>query len=140
MRNLDSACPDSFMRFGSMVRMLLPDISELAATVHSRTYMEDGLITRHTASFLDDPHFCEAFRCGKDTKSWGRSNPRWRVYVACWAAASVASLEGDFAECGVNRGGLARSIIAYLDFNSLHKRFFLLDTYCGFPEGAQRSE
>jgi len=42
-------------------------------------------------------------------------------------------------ECGVNRGGLALTIMEYLDFNSLKKRFYLLDTYCGFTDGTESS-
>ena len=131
---------DSIMRFGRVLRKLFPTLAECAATLHFRTYVEDGLITRHNADFLRDPRFLSAFERGRETGSWGNSNPRWRVYVACGAAATAARLPGDFVECGVNRGGLARAIVEYLDFNSLNKRFFLLDTYRGFPSGAQRAE
>jgi hypothetical protein len=64
-------------------------------------------------------------------------DPRWRVYTACWAASHAVNLPGDFVECGVNRGGMALTIMEYLNFNSLGKRFFLLDTYCGSPQGSQ---
>jgi hypothetical protein len=66
-----------------------------------------------------------------------RMDPRWRAYTACWAASHAARLPGDFVECGVNRGGLALTILEYLDFNSLDKRFFLLDTFEGPPQGLQ---
>ena len=36
-----------------------------------------------------------------------------------------------FVECGVNRGFLASAIMQYLDWNTLGKRFFLLDTFTG---------
>ena len=101
--------------------------------------MEDGLITRHTADFLKDEKFAAAYAKGKATGSWGNMNPRWRVYTVCWAAAHAADLPGDFVECGVNRGGLALTIMEYVNFNSLNKKFFLLDTYCGFPDGSAPS-
>ncbi|PYP88520.1 MAG: methyltransferase [Candidatus Angelobacter sp. Gp1-AA117] len=128
------------MFLGKTIRRLFPSLAELLATVHHRTYMEDGLITRHTADFLHDKKFAAAYAKGKATGSWNGSNPRWRVYTACWAAAYAAQLPGDFVECGVNRGGMALTILEYLNFNSLNKKFFLLDTFQGFPKGAQPSE
>ena len=125
------------MFLGRFLRKVFPSFAELAATVRFRTYMEDGLITRHTADFLKDERFVSAYAKGKATRSWNNSNPRWRVYTACWAAAQAANLPGDFVECGVNRGGMALTIMEYLNFNSLGKRFFLLDTFSGFPEGSQ---
>jgi hypothetical protein len=122
---------------GRWLRKLFPSFAELAATVRYRTYMADGLITRHTADFLDDQKFLSAYAKGKLTGSWANMDPRWRAYTACWAASHAADLPGDFVECGVNRGGMALTIMEYLDFNALGKRFFLLDTYSGFPEGSQ---
>src|SRR5579872_5377040 len=125
------------MRGGHILRKLFPSLAELFATVRFRTYLEDGLITRHTADFLSDPKFSAAYAKGKATNSWGNTNPRWRVYTACWAASQAANLPGDFVECGVNRGGMALTIMEYLNFNALEKRFFLLDTYSGFASGSQ---
>jgi hypothetical protein len=73
------------------------------------TYNQDGLATVHNCDFLNDPLFQEAYRLGEQTGSW--SNPRihWRVHVLCWAADIASRLEGDFVECGVNRGGLTNS-------------------------------
>jgi len=43
-------------------------------------------------------------------------------------------LEGDFVECGVYRGAMARMILHYIDFQLLpQKRFYLLDTFNGVP-------
>src|SRR5436853_7281924 len=119
------------MRAGRWLRRLFPATAELAATVLNRTYMADGLITRHTADFLDNPKFSAAYGKGKATGSWMRMDPRWRVYTACWAAAHAVNLPGDLVECGVNRGGMALTIMEYLDFNSIDKRFFLLGTFAG---------
>jgi hypothetical protein len=44
------------------------------------------------------------------------------------------SLPGDFVECGVNRGGYALTVIKYLNFETLDKTFYLLDTYEGLAE------
>jgi hypothetical protein len=51
-----------------------------------------------------------------------------------WAASTAASLEGDFVECGVNRGFLSSAIMQLLDWDSLKKTFWLLDTFDGIDE------
>lgn len=100
-----------------------------------KTYDHDGMIIFNDADFLQDPLFLEAYRLGKATGSFGQMDIEWRVYVACWAAQQGLRLEGDFVECGVSRGGLSRAIMHYIDFNShTDRKFYLLDTYCGFPE------
>ena len=47
---------------------------------------------------------------------------------------AYATKEGDFVECGVNRGGLSRAVIHYVDFERLNKQFWLLDTYEGLVD------
>ena len=58
----------------------------------------------------------------------------WRVHVGLWAAASASKLDGDFVECGVNRGFLSSAIMTYLNWDSLDKQFYLLDTFRGMDE------
>lgn len=98
------------------------------------TYNEDGLATTHNADFLTDGRFAEAYAAGKSTGSWTFGDLHWRAYIVCWAAERGASLEGDFVECGVNRGGYSLSVIHYVGFEKLDKTFFLLDTYEGLVE------
>lgn len=95
------------------------------------TYNADGMATTHNAEVLAEPRFARAYAAGKATGSWTFGDLTWRAYIVCWAAARGAELEGDFVECGVNRGGYALTVIRYLDFDDLAKRFFLLDTYEG---------
>jgi O-methyltransferase len=105
-------------------------------------YNEDGLATAHNADFISDELFSASYVRGKSTRSWvgpwtppgANSNIHWRAYVACWAADKGKHLEGDFVECGVNKGGLARTVIHYVDFNRLGKKFYLLDTFEGLSE------
>jgi hypothetical protein len=97
-------------------------------------YLQDGLFTVHNSDFRKDEKFGEAYRLGKATGSWGRQDVEWRAYVCCWAAWSVRDKEGDFVECGVNRGGLSRAVIHYVDFERLNKQFWLLDTYEGLVD------
>lgn len=96
---------------------------------HPVTYDQDGLSTVHNTGFLQDPLFQRAEAAGAATGSW--KNIHWRVHVVCWAARQCARLEGDFVECGTNRGGFARAICEYVDLAAAGKRFFLLDTFEG---------
>jgi len=97
-------------------------------------YKEDGLATIHNCDFLIDPRFQKAYTLGESTGSWKGCQARWRAYVVCWCAAWASRLPGDFVECGVNQGGFARMILEYIEFEKTGKRFFLFDTFEGFPE------
>jgi len=106
--------------------------NRLSKSLYGRaTYNDDGLVTAHNADFVHEPRFAAAYAAGKGTGSWTFGDLTWRAYVVCWAAERGANLEGDFVECGVNRGGYALSVIKYVDFGNLSKKFFLLDTYEG---------
>ncbi len=101
------------------------------------TYGADGLYTVHSAEFLNDPSFKESYRLGAE--SGHRICPpedlhiEWRVYVCCWAARHACKLEGDFVECGVSTGIVSRAVANYVDFGSLPRRFWLVDTFEGIP-------
>ena len=105
-----------------------------------RTFHQDGLATEHNADFCHEVRFRRAYNLGKATGSWRGREIRWRVHVACWAAAHAQHLEGDFVECGVYRGGLARAIVYYLDFDKLEKQFYLFDTFAGIPDQSISAE
>jgi hypothetical protein len=119
---------------------LIHTINRLSGNYLSRplygkaTYNQDGLATAHNADFVEEPRFKAAYEAGKATGSWTFGDLTWRAYVVCWAAERGAALDGDFVECGVNRGGYALSVIKYVGFEHLAKRFFLLDTYEGLAE------
>ncbi len=126
--------------FRNYIKRLLPrDLVTNISVFRNRTYIEDGLITTHVADFCNDARFMRAYQIARETGSWNGSDLRWRVYTACWAAKRASVLPGDFAECGVNRGGMSLAVMEYIDFNALDKRFFLLDTYHGFPESTVAS-
>ncbi|MDH3426087.1 MAG: TylF/MycF family methyltransferase, partial [Acidimicrobiia bacterium] len=93
----------------------------------------DGLATIHNVDFMSSPRFLEAYAAGEATGSWHDSSLHWRTYICLWAAERGLGLEGDFVECGVNRGGYAAAISNYLDFASLDRKFYLLDTFSGIP-------
>lgn len=97
-------------------------------------YNEDELITAHKCEFLKDEKFTKAFRIAVDDGLAVSDQIRWRAHTACWAATHALNLDGDFIECGTNKGFLAKIIIDYIDLDGKGKDFFLLDTYEGFDE------
>jgi SAM-dependent methyltransferase len=96
-------------------------------------YDQGGLRSIHNHEFMDDPAFRKAYergvRAAGDDYRW-----HWRVHVGLWVAACAVRLEGDFVECGVNRGFLSSAIMDYLNWDSLGKQFYLLDTFRGLDE------
>jgi len=98
------------------------------------TYNEDGLATVTNCDFINDPRFAEAYRLGEQTGSWKDARIHWRIHVSCWAADRASRLEGDFVECGVNRGGFSRAVMHFVDFPKLGKTFYLLDTFRGLDD------
>lgn len=111
-------------------RKLRDDVLETMVGVV--TYFQDGLVTTCNTDMLSEPRFAEAYAAGKATGSWGPFDPRWRTYNCTWAASHAARLEGDFVECGVNRGGMALTIVKLLQFERLApKKFYLFDTFKG---------
>jgi hypothetical protein len=93
-------------------------------------YTADGLRTVHNHDFARDPAFVRAYARGVaaagEDYDW-----QWRVHIGLWAATSAARLDGDFVECGVNRGFLSSAIMELLDWDALGKTFWLLDTFAG---------
>jgi hypothetical protein len=96
-------------------------------------YDQDGLRSIHNHEFMLDSDFCKAYQRGllaqPQDNRW-----HWRVHIGLWAAYSASKLKGDFVECGVNRGFLSSAIMEYLDWDSLNRTFYLMDTFSGIPE------
>jgi len=98
-------------------------------------YAQDGLVSVHSHTFIRDPLFIKAYARGVqaiggvDTYQW-----HWRIHIGLWVANVASRLEGDFVECGVNKGFLSSAIMEYLDWNSLDRDFYLLDTFAGLDE------
>lgn len=97
-------------------------------------YATDGLATLHAPAFLDDPRFQRAYAAGRATGSWKGTDIAWRAHVACVCGARGAALDGDFVECGVDRGGLSEAVMSYVDWPSRGRQFWLLDTYEGLVD------
>ena len=107
----------------------------IAGRLLPNLYAQDGLITVHNHGWLDDPRFRRAYARGMQALA-GQPDYRWhwRIHVALWAAETAAKLDGDFVECGVNRGFLSSAIMEYLDWDTRQRTFYLLDTFAGLDE------
>lgn len=107
----------------------------LTGALLSHLSVENGLVTNFVGGFMEDARFQEAYNAGKKTGGLSHhpGDIHWRAYAACWAANKAMTLEGDFVECGVNLGFLSRTIVEYTRFETSPKRFYLLDTFAGFP-------
>ena len=94
-------------------------------------YAQDSLFTMNSDHFRGTPRFQAAYArgviagCGVDPKI------EWRAHVALWAAGVAVRAPGSFVECGVNAGFLGSAIMQYLDWSSMDKRFYLIDTFQG---------
>lgn len=106
-------------------------------------YDFDGLRTDpriiHNHDFMRDPKFSRAYQRGVEANRLDHKY-YWRVHTVLWAARHALNIEGDFVECGVNRGMLSSAIVDYLDWNSLNKSFYLFDTFNGIDESQVTEE
>lgn len=115
----------------ALLRLLDP-VGQRQAALWRDAYSQDGLKSVHNHDFMTDPDFVRAYARGVEAAADYRWH--WRVHVGLWAAATAVKVEGDFVECGVGHGFLSSAIMEYLDWNSLDRRFFLLDTFAGLDE------
>jgi hypothetical protein len=102
--------------------------------LRSEIYDEDGLQSIHNHDFMNAPVFIDAYQRGLKASRGVDSRFHWRVHVALWVANCASKLKGDFVECGVNKGFISSAIMQYLQWNSLDKTFYLLDTFYGLDK------
>jgi O-methyltransferase len=98
------------------------------------TYATDNLVTSNNCDFINEPRFKKAYNAAAKTNPWPGFTLYWRVYIVCWFADHVKHLDGDFVECGVNTGAYSRAVIDFIDFATLNKTFYLLDTFEGLVD------
>lgn len=94
-------------------------------------YDQDGLKTINNHDFITATEFAKAYDRGLKATRNKDYKWHWRVHIGLWAARYASSLEGDFVECGVNRGFQASAIMEALSWNKLDKNYYLIDTYEG---------
>ena len=96
-----------------------------------RHYGRDGLYTLHDDRFRQDPGFQRAYARGVKASQGFDPEFEWRIHVALWAASMAVRVPGDFVECGVNAGFVSSAIMEWLNWRSVHKNFYLIDTFTG---------
>jgi len=98
------------------------------------TYATDQLYTFHNSDFQKDPIFKESYTLARKVDAGhclGKNDIPWRMHVLYWAGTLAKNIPGDFIDCGVNTGFCARSLMHYISFEKLSKKYFLLDTFSG---------
>lgn len=93
-------------------------------------YDQDGLRSIHNHDFMFNLDFTRAYNRGR-LAAGEDYHFHWRVHIALWAAYSAMRLNGDYVECGVNRGFISSAIMEFLDWNQHEQTFYLLDTFNG---------
>lgn len=98
-------------------------------------YSEDIIMTRADIGFMNDEKFKQAYQKCVETDK-GRLLPnnysiRWRIHTLLWASKHTSYLEGDFVDFGGGFGLFASAIYDYLNFDSLNKKYYLLDSFKG---------
>ncbi|HEX4885974.1 MAG TPA: TylF/MycF/NovP-related O-methyltransferase [Casimicrobiaceae bacterium] len=118
-----------------LVRGLAALAYRAARVVLPGVYAQDGLVSVHNHDFIRDEAFARAYARGTMALDGAPDYAwHWRVHVGLWAASTAARLDGDFVECGVNRGFLASAIMERLGWDALGRTFWLLDTFAGLDE------
>lgn len=120
-----------FIWFVKNFRQIKKDSVIFHAIHGPAVYNTDGLATSNNSDFLKDEKFLKAYNAAAATNPWEGFTSQWRFYIVCWFANYVKYLDGDFVECGVNTGAYSKAIIEYINFDSLNKTFYLLDTFEG---------
>ena len=120
-----------YLRYGQREgRTYKPRSTLLQAQMGKDVFDFDGLKSVHNHDFMEDPQFMSAYERG--VKATGTNYQwYWRVHIGLWAAATAIKLDGDFVECGVNRGFLSSAIMHRLNWDTTGRTFYLLDTFAG---------
>jgi hypothetical protein len=114
----------------SLIRSLLARAGLGVYRLRNR-YVQDGLSTVHPAQFQRDPAFRAAYNRGVQASQGIDPQFEWRVHTALWAARAALRVSGDFVECGVNAGFMSSAIMHRLNWNTVDRRFYLVDTFAG---------
>lgn len=121
------------------IRRLLEARGYVVCNTRSRDYYaHDSLFTTNNDHFRGLPAFQAAYARGVLASCGVDPQIEWRLHVALWAALAAVRIPGDFVGCGVNAGFVSSAIMQRLGWQSVGKRFYLIDTFTG-PVFAQYS-
>ena len=94
-------------------------------------YDSDGLSSVHNHDFMSDESFLKAYNRGIAAANGVDYGWYWRIHIGLWAGRTASNIQGDYVECGVNVGFLSSAIMTDLNWNTLDRHFYLLDTFSG---------
>jgi hypothetical protein len=106
-------------------------ISRVPSPDAPSVYVEDGIRSEHCHDFIEDQRFVDAYQTGKRAMGAAYHPMHWRAHVLTWCGRQCSTIAGDFVECGVSHGFMSAMLMQYLDWDSLGKTFWLLDTFAG---------
>jgi hypothetical protein len=121
------------MKLRRLLNSILRSTGYVIYRSRHRIYDHDGLLTDHNHDFIRDPSFYTAYQRGVEA-AHADYQIHWRAHIALWAGWTASKSEGDFVECGVNFGFFSSAIMKFLDWDTLGKTFYLMDTFCGIDE------
>jgi O-methyltransferase len=103
----------------------------LLRLIENAALVEDLSASLASTHWMDDPRFVKAYDEARSIAGWG-TDTRWRMHVLTTAAARASQNEGDFVECGTDRGGGALCVVNYVGPERFANRYFyLFDTFQG---------
>ena len=113
------------------IKNLTRPLLDLLLKFHGYTYRMWDVVSDKNCDFINDPDFMKGYEAAQKQEK-DSAVGCWVVYINQWAAFHAINLEGDFVECGVNRGRLSMSNITSLDWRSLkNRKYYLFDTFSG---------
>lgn len=109
-------------------------------SLHDVRYKMHDVISTKNCEFFTDHDFQRGYQAAMG-QQYLPNFDGWIIHINQWAAAHCVFLDGDFVECGVNRGRLSMSNIIYTRFEQFkHKKYYLFDTYCGLDSAVSSTE
>lgn len=104
-------------------------IYDIYLIIFRHTFFGGRMATCHNADFLTEQRFQHAYRYALGRGNYGYA---WHIKIFCWAVQQATGLDGDFVECGTNRGSSVAAALEYVGWNNRKgKIFYLFDTFSG---------
>jgi O-methyltransferase len=126
---------------GARIARLPPNQKRAIDSIYKRlpippawVYNADGMATVHLSPFLEDPEFSRLYdRMAADWFQDEVVDVRWRMWLLTRFALQASTLDGNFAEFGVYRGGCSWMILSTASL-APSRRLHLFDTFEGIPD------
>lgn len=141
MQRAKSACKSFLLRFGYEIRAVRSPVNNKVDFKAAMTVKESQYYTRWLgpcplfSPWLGHPDFQGIY---EGVKRYTVVSPD-RCYMLISFARYASHLAGDFAECGVYKGGTAL-LLARILGNDVNKKLYLFDSFKGLPKVDQEKD